>query len=66
MPRGGGLPIYFSLRGRAEEQGVIFSIPTPGQGIIFVKISSITGSILVILDLQGTILCEKTQEQGIV
>ena len=43
--RGGGALIYFSVRGRAAEQGIIFRIPTPGQGIIFVKIGSTTGSI---------------------
>ena len=42
---GGGAFIYFSVRGRAAEQGIIFRIPTPGQGIIFVKIGSTTGSI---------------------
>ena len=42
---GGGALIYFSVRGRAAEQGTIFRIPTPGQGIIFVKIRSTTGSI---------------------
>ena len=36
-PGGGG--------GIAAEQGIIFRIPTPGQGIIFVKIGSTTGSI---------------------
>ena len=40
--------MYFSVRGRTAEQGVIFRIPTPGQGIIFVKIGSMTGSIFVI------------------
>ena len=48
--RGGGVLIYFSVRGRAAEQGIIFRIPTPGQGIIFVKICSMTGSIFVIFD----------------
>ena len=47
-PRGEGVLIYFSARGRAAEQGVIFRIPTPGQGINFVKIGSMTGSIFVI------------------
>ena len=47
---GGVLLIYFSLRGRAAEQGIIFRIPTPGQGIIFVKIGSTTGSIFVIFE----------------
>ena len=42
--RGGAL-MYFSVRGRAAEQGIIFRIPTPRQGIIFVKIGSTTGSI---------------------
>ena len=46
----GGVLIYFSVRGRAAEQGIIFRIPTPGQGIIFVKIGSMTGSIFVIFD----------------
>ena len=46
----GEVLIYFSVRGRAAEQGIIFRIPTPGQGIIFVKISSMTGSIFVIFD----------------
>ena len=32
-------------RGRAAEQGIIFRIPSPGQGIIFVKVGSMTGSI---------------------
>ena len=49
-PGGGGVLIYFSVRGRAAEQGIIFRVPTPGQGIIFVKIGSITGSIFVIFD----------------
>ena len=44
----GEVLIYFSVRGRAAEQGIIFRIPTPGQGIIFVKISSMKGSIFVI------------------
>ena len=47
---GGGVLIYFSVRGRAAGQGIIFRIPTPGQGIIFVKIGSMTGSIFVIFD----------------
>ena len=46
----GGVLIYFSVRGRATEQGIIFRIPTPGQGIIFVKIGSMTGSTFVIFD----------------
>ena len=46
----GEVLIYFSVRGRAAEQGIIFRIPTPGQGIIFVKICSMTGSIFVIFD----------------
>ena len=33
---GGGVLIYFSVQGRAAEQGIIFRIPTPGQGVIFV------------------------------
>ena len=52
-PGGGGVLIYFSVRGRAAEQGIIFRIPTPGQGIIFVKIGSMTGSIFVILTPKG-------------
>ena len=27
----------FSVRGRAAEQGIIFRIPSPGQGMVFVK-----------------------------
>ena len=46
----GEVLVYFSVRGRAAEQGIIFRIPTPVQGIIFVKISSMTGSIVVISD----------------
>ena len=46
----GGVLIYFSVRGRAAEQGIIFRIPTPGQGITFVKIGSMTGYIFVIFD----------------
>ena len=53
---------YFSVRGRAAEQGIIFRIPTPGQGIIFVKRSSMTGSIFVIIDSERSFrpfaLCE--------
>ena len=45
-----GVLIYFSVRGRAAEQGLIFRISIPGQGIIFVKIGSMTGSIFVIFD----------------
>ena len=45
-----GVLICFSARGRAAEQGIIFRIPTPGQGIVFVKIGSMTGSIFVIFD----------------
>ena len=38
---GGGVLIYFSVRGRAAEQGITFRIPNPGQGIIiFVEIGS--------------------------
>ena len=48
LPR--GVLIYFSVRGRAAEQGIIFRIPTPGQGIVFVKVGSMTGSIFVIFD----------------
>ena len=44
----GEVLIYFSVRGRAAQQGIIFRIPTPGQGIIFVQIGSMTGSIFVI------------------
>ena len=40
-----GVLIYFSVRGRAAEQGIIFEILIPGQGIVVVKISSMTGSI---------------------
>ena len=46
---GGGVLIYFSVR-RAAEQGIIFRIPTPGQGIIFVKIGSMTGYIFAFFD----------------
>ena len=35
----GEVLIYFSVQGSAAEQRIIFRIPTPGQGIIFVKIS---------------------------
>ena len=50
-PRGGGGYSYiFSVWGRAAEQGIIFRITTPGQGIIFVKIGSMTGSIFVSFD----------------
>ena len=49
-PRGGGVLLYFSVRERAAEQGIIFRIPTPGQGIVFVKIGSMTGSMFVIFD----------------
>ena len=44
---GGGLLMYFSVRGRAAKQGIVFRIRTPGQGIIFVKICSMTGSTFV-------------------
>ena len=47
---GGGVLIYFSVRGRAAGQGIIFRIPTPGQGFIFVKIGFMTGSIFVFFD----------------
>ena len=54
--------IYLSVQGRATEQGIIFRIPTPGQGIVFVKIGSMTGSIFVILTPKGRFrpfaLCE--------
>ena len=43
--RGKGGYSYFSVRGRAAEQGIIFRIPTAGQGIILIKIGSATGSI---------------------
>ena len=59
---GGWVLIYFSVRGRAAEQGIILRIPTPGQGIIFVKIGSMTGSIFVIFDSERSFkpfsLCE--------
>ena len=48
--RGGGVLMYLYVRGRAAEQGIIFRIPTPGQGTIFVKIGSLTGSIFAIFD----------------
>ena len=32
----GGVQIYFAVRRRAAENAIIFKIPTPGQGIIFV------------------------------
>ena len=47
-PHPRGVLIHFSVWRRAAEQGIIFRIPTPGQGIIFVKIGSMTGSIFVI------------------
>ena len=50
MSPGGGVLIYFSVRGRAAEQGIIFKISTPGQRIIFIKINSMTGSIFVFFD----------------
>ena len=43
-PGGEGTHI-FSVRRRAAEQGIIFRILTPGQGIIFVKIGSMMGSL---------------------
>ena len=49
-PRGGGGTHIFFRRVRAAEQGIIFRIPTPGQGIVFVEIGSMTGSIFVIFD----------------
>ena len=49
--RGGAVLLYFSVRGRAAEQGTVFRIPTPGQGITFVKIGSMTGSIRVFVIL---------------
>ena len=48
-PHGAGYS-YFSVRERSAEQGIIFRIVTPRQGIIFVKIGSITGSTFVIFD----------------
>ena len=48
--RGGGVLKYFSPWGCAAEQGIIFRIPTLGQGIIFVKIGSMTGFMFVIFD----------------
>ena len=50
---GGGVLIYFSVQGRAAEQGIIFTIPTPGQGIIIVKLGFMTGSILAFLTSKG-------------
>ena len=47
---GEGVLIYFSVGEGAAEQSIIFRIPTPGQGIIFVKIGSMAGSIFVIFD----------------
>ena len=44
------------MRGRAAEQGIIFRIPTPGQGIVFVKIGFMTGFIFVIFDSKKVIL----------
>ena len=52
----GGVLIHFSVRGRASEQGIIFRIPTPGQGIVFVYIGSMTGSRFVIFLLQTVVL----------
>ena len=49
----GEVIIYFSVRGRAAELGIIFRIPAPGQGIIFVKIGCMTGSMFVIFDSEG-------------
>ena len=49
-PGGEGVLVYFSVQGRAAEHGIIFRIPTPGQGIIFVEIGSMTGCIYVISD----------------
>ena len=46
----GEVLVYISVRGRAVEQGIIFRIPTPGHGIISVRISSLTGSIFLIFD----------------
>ena len=51
-PGGGGVLIYVSVRGRAAEQSIIFRIPTPEQGISFVKIGSMTGSLFVIFDAE--------------
>ena len=50
----GEVLIYFSVQGRAAEQGIIFRIQTPGQGIIFVQIGSMTGSIFLIFDSERT------------
>ena len=33
---GGGVLIYVSVRGGAVEQAIIFRIPTPGDGLIFI------------------------------
>ena len=41
---GGGVLIYFAVRGRATELGIILRILTPEQGKIFVNIGSTTGS----------------------
>ena len=50
----GEVLIYFSVRGRAAEQGIIFRIQTPGQVIIFVQIGSMTGSIFFIFDSESS------------
>ena len=42
----------FSVRGRAAEQGIIFRIPTPGQGVMSVKVGTMTGSIFVMFDFE--------------
>ena len=55
-PLGVGVLLYFSARGRADEQGIIFRILTLGQGIIFVNIGSMTGSIFVILDSEKVVV----------
>ena len=51
MP-GRGVLKYFSVRGSAAEQGTIFRILPLEQGITFVKVGSMTGSIFVILTLK--------------
>ena len=61
VPGGGVVLIYFSVRGSAAEQGIIFRIPNPEQGIIFVKIGSMTGSIFVIFDSERSFLAICTQ-----
>ena len=41
--------MYLSVRGCAAEQGIIFRIPTPGQGI---KVGSMKGCIVVSFDFE--------------